>query len=180
MVYQFASDKQRKWYFANVNCYSVSTGWIHITSLKDINEGLPPTDESAFDAWLIRNGIQTWNQYKEDLKNLPPWIRWLADIKTTILLSYILTFVSLLGAIVTMGEPAVVTATKIPYSMKMQLKELFYDPMFRSNKIRGNLVRLVKRVPLTQASRVDEIITKFEPYLGAEARSLANWAWKLT
>ena len=179
----FVSEKQRRWFFANkykkdyqtANYYSKNTGWIYTIGLKEINDGVMPADiaESDLDLWLEKNGWQSFREYKNDLENLPPAISWLADIKTTVLLANILAFLSLFGAI---GNTSKIASVKVARSFKTEILEFMREPAFRSNKIRGNLVRTVIKAREKGITNIGPIIAKFEPYL-SDARGLAHWAF---
>ena len=119
----FVSEKQRRWFFANygrygvnpqTNYYSGSTGWIWINNLN-AQEGTTIGTNISDSDWI--SAIQN---YQNDLENLPPWIRWLADIKTTLILGTILTFLLSMGGSITSGA--------LMQGFKTELLNLFRSP----------------------------------------------------
>jgi hypothetical protein len=180
MAYQFQSAKQRRWFFWSrkyspryaPNYYSQQTGWIRIDSLDDLNPtaGMPPQD-GKIDKWLAEHGLQTFKEYQQTLEEMPPWIRWLADSKTTLILIDIL-----LGLISLAGMAKAITY--VPNHAQL-VSEIISNASFRKNIIRGNLVRTVKEVrnlPGSSWRDIEIVIEKFRPYL-KDADGLARWAF---
>lgn len=182
----FVSGKQQRWFFANLGSYYKKLdqqliNWYNndpsFKSSKINREDVwRPTGNIDKIIYLINKDFEDTDEgwasiadQMEKIKTLPLPLRILADYRVTIALASILALL--------VGVPAIM-AVGLKASFTTAVTNFARDNAFRTNAIRGNLVRVVikAREQGIDYHKLYIVIRPFKEYL-PDASSLARWAF---
>jgi hypothetical protein len=187
--FKFYSPQQQKYYFQNLeNLGTYIKNWGKYSDstiaylLADYREDTDPTviwmDEHVFslipnkiedlDNYLVSKGCRSIADQMASVSSWPEYIQWIAWPETTMVLSYLLSFLNLLAAevVMTAAESEAYWATngvsQMPDNVKMALKDLYFTPSIRDTFYKMDMLKQIKKMHPGDMNKFYSIIKAYK------------------